>query len=102
MKMSRRAKRMDRHHKRNKGRAVLNLVSLMDIVITSYSIHYTKLYEAGLEQTLEETRKLEADLAQTRRETKGRFEGYSQRIQGLEKEIPSLIDRVTKLRNNFV
>jgi biopolymer transport protein ExbD len=31
MKMSRRAKRMDRHHKRNKGRAALNLVSLMDI-----------------------------------------------------------------------
>lgn len=31
MKMSRRAKRMDRHHKRNKGRAVLQLVSLMDI-----------------------------------------------------------------------
>ena len=31
MKMSRRAKRMDRHHKRNKGRAILNLVSLMDI-----------------------------------------------------------------------
>ena len=31
MKMSRRAKRMDRHHKRNKGSAVLNLVSLMDI-----------------------------------------------------------------------
>ncbi|MCU7905149.1 MAG: biopolymer transporter ExbD [Candidatus Thiodiazotropha sp. (ex Epidulcina cf. delphinae)] len=31
MKMSRRAKRMDRHHRRNKGRAVLNLVSLMDI-----------------------------------------------------------------------
>jgi biopolymer transport protein TolR len=30
MKMSRRAKRMDRHHKR-KGRASLNLVSLMDI-----------------------------------------------------------------------
>ncbi|MEW7971943.1 MAG: biopolymer transporter ExbD [Candidatus Thiodiazotropha endolucinida] len=31
MKMSRRAKRMDRHHRRNKGHAVLNLVSLMDI-----------------------------------------------------------------------
>jgi biopolymer transport protein ExbD len=31
MKMSRRAKRMDRHHKRNRGSAVLNLVSLMDI-----------------------------------------------------------------------
>jgi biopolymer transport protein ExbD len=31
MKMSRRAKRMDRHHRRNKGSAVLNLVSLMDI-----------------------------------------------------------------------
>ncbi|MCG8036314.1 MAG: biopolymer transporter ExbD [Candidatus Thiodiazotropha taylori] len=31
MKMSRRAKRMDRHHRRNKASAVLNLVSLMDI-----------------------------------------------------------------------
>jgi len=31
MKMSRRAKRMDLHHKRNKGRGTLNLVSLMDI-----------------------------------------------------------------------
>ncbi len=31
MKMSRRAKRMDRHHQRNKGRATLHLVSLMDI-----------------------------------------------------------------------
>lgn len=31
MKMSRRAKRMDRHHRRNKSSAVLNLVSLMDI-----------------------------------------------------------------------
>jgi biopolymer transport protein ExbD len=31
MKMSRRAKRMDRHHRRNRGSAVLNLVSLMDI-----------------------------------------------------------------------
>jgi biopolymer transport protein ExbD len=31
MKMSRRAKRMDRHHRRNKASAMLNLVSLMDI-----------------------------------------------------------------------
>ena len=31
MKMSRRAKRMERHHKRNKGRGSINLVSLMDI-----------------------------------------------------------------------
>ena len=31
MKMSRRAKRMELHHKRNKGRASLHLVSLMDI-----------------------------------------------------------------------
>ena len=31
MKMSRRAKRMERHHKRNKGRGTLHLVSLMDI-----------------------------------------------------------------------
>ncbi|MCF6282154.1 MAG: biopolymer transporter ExbD [Candidatus Polarisedimenticolaceae bacterium] len=29
--MSRRAKRMERHHKRNKGKANINLVSLMDI-----------------------------------------------------------------------
>ncbi len=31
MKMSRRAKRMQRHHKRAKGSAAINLVSLMDI-----------------------------------------------------------------------
>ncbi|MBL3600808.1 MAG: biopolymer transporter ExbD [gamma proteobacterium endosymbiont of Lamellibrachia anaximandri] len=31
MKMSRRAKRMQRHHKRNRGRGGINLVSLMDI-----------------------------------------------------------------------
>lgn len=31
MKMSRRAKRMERHHKRTKGRSGINLVSLMDI-----------------------------------------------------------------------
>ena len=31
MKMSRRAKRMERHHKRNKRGAALNMVSLMDI-----------------------------------------------------------------------
>jgi len=53
---------------------------------------------AGLDQTLDETRRLEADLAQTRSETKGRFEGYSRRIGVLEKEIPSLIERVSNLR----
>lgn len=31
MKMSRRAKRMERHHKRSKAKAALNMVSLMDI-----------------------------------------------------------------------
>lgn len=31
MKMSRRAKRMERHHKRNRSKAALNLISLMDI-----------------------------------------------------------------------
>lgn len=31
MKMSRRAQRMERHHKRSGGRSVINLVSLMDI-----------------------------------------------------------------------
>ncbi len=31
MKQSRRAKRMERHHKRGKGTPAFNLVSLMDI-----------------------------------------------------------------------
>ncbi|EGV51046.1 ExbD/TolR family protein [Candidatus Endoriftia persephone] len=31
MKLSRRAKRMQRHHRRNRGRGAINLVSLMDI-----------------------------------------------------------------------
>ncbi len=53
---------------------------------------------ADLERNLEETRKLEAELARTRGETKGRFEGYALRIQTLEKAIPSLIERVSKLR----
>ena len=49
MKNSRRIKRMARNRKKVTG---LNLTSLMDVftilvVITSYSIHYTKLYEGG-------------------------------------------------------
>ena len=32
MKMSRRAKRMERHHKRNKGHAVINIVSMIDML----------------------------------------------------------------------
>lgn len=32
MKMSRRAKRMERHHRRNKGEAAINLVSMIDML----------------------------------------------------------------------
>ena len=32
MRMSRRAKRMDRHHRRNKGEATINLVSMIDML----------------------------------------------------------------------
>lgn len=53
---------------------------------------------AELDRTLEKTRKIEADLAQARRETKGRFEDYEQRIKLLERELPSLIERVSRLR----
>ena len=53
---------------------------------------------AELEQTLEKTRKIEADLARAREETKGRFQTYARRIETLESEIPSLIDKVGRLR----
>jgi len=32
MKMSRKAKRMERHHRRNKGHAVINIVSMIDML----------------------------------------------------------------------
>ncbi|MEK7322249.1 MAG: biopolymer transporter ExbD [Pseudomonadota bacterium] len=32
MKMSRRAKRMERHHRRNKGHAVINIISMIDML----------------------------------------------------------------------
>ncbi|MEJ2395911.1 MAG: hypothetical protein P8Z77_14350, partial [Candidatus Thiodiazotropha sp.] len=54
---------------------------------------------ADLDQTLESTRKLEADLKQTRLETKGRFKNYSRRIDALEGEIPSQLEQVRKLRS---
>jgi hypothetical protein len=53
---------------------------------------------AELDQALEKSRKLEADLARVREESKGRFEGYSRRIQTLEAAIPALLERVAKLR----
>ncbi len=51
-----------------------------------------------LDQTLEKTRELEAGLARAREETKGRFEGYAQRIEQLEAGIPALLEQVAKLR----
>jgi hypothetical protein len=52
-----------------------------------------------LDQTLEKTRKLEADLARARVETKGRFESYAQRIKALESGIPALLERVRRARS---
>jgi formate dehydrogenase maturation protein FdhE len=52
-----------------------------------------------LDQTLEKTRKLEADLARARVETKGRFESYVQRIEALEGGIPALLERVRRARS---
>ncbi len=54
---------------------------------------------ADLDTSLEKTRKLEADLAQARRETKGRFVDYSRRIQALEGEIPALLQLTATLRS---
>jgi Mg2+ and Co2+ transporter CorA len=53
---------------------------------------------AELDQALGTTRKLETDLARVREESKGRFDGYSRRIQTLEATIPSLLTRVAELR----
>jgi hypothetical protein len=54
---------------------------------------------ADLDKSLEKTRKLEADLAQARRETKGRFTDYSRRIQALEGGIPALLQLTATLRS---
>ncbi len=54
---------------------------------------------ADLDTSLEKTRKLEADLAQARRQTKGRFVDYSRRIQALEGEIPALLQLTATLRS---
>jgi hypothetical protein len=53
---------------------------------------------AELDQALEKSHKLETDLARVRKESKGRFEGYSRRIQTLEAAIPALLVRVARLR----
>jgi biopolymer transport protein ExbD len=69
MKMSRRAKRMDRHHKRNKGRATLNLVSLMDIFTI---LVFFLLVNSGEVQVLPNTKALslpEAKAEQKPKET---------------------------------
>lgn len=69
MKMSRRAKRMERHHKRASGKAAINLVSLMDIftvlvfflMVTSSGVDilpstkFIKLPESLAEQKPKET-----------------------------------------------
>jgi tetratricopeptide (TPR) repeat protein len=52
----------------------------------------------GLDQALQESRKLEADLTRVRQETTGRLSGYTRRIEILEADIPALLQRVAKLR----
>jgi hypothetical protein len=51
-----------------------------------------------LDQSIEKTHKLETDLARAQKDTKGRFEGYSQRIQILEAAIPALLEQIGKMR----
>jgi outer membrane protein assembly factor BamD (BamD/ComL family) len=73
------------------------------LVWRSVSEHPQRLWTlekhmSELDQALEKTRKIEAGLAQVRRESTGRFENYARRIEALESEIPSLIEKVGKLR----
>jgi hypothetical protein len=51
-----------------------------------------------LDLNLDKTRKLIADLRLAREQTKGRFKDFSQRIRQLERAIPSLIEKVSRLR----
>ena len=53
MKMSRRAKRMDRHHRRNKGHAVINIVSMIDMLTV---LVLFLLVNSGNMQTLPSTK----------------------------------------------
>lgn len=63
MKMSRRAKRMERHHRRNKGHAVINIVSMIDMLTV---LVLFLLVNAGNMQTLPSTKavKLPESIAQ--------------------------------------
>jgi biopolymer transport protein ExbD len=56
MKQSRRAKRMERHHKRNKGTPTFNLVSLMDIFTI---LVFFLLVNSGEGEVLPSTRSVE-------------------------------------------
>jgi len=56
MKQSRRAKRMERHHKRNKGTPAFNLVSLMDIFTI---LVFFLLVNSGEGEVLPSTRSIE-------------------------------------------
>jgi hypothetical protein len=51
-----------------------------------------------LDLNLDKTRKLIADLKLARKQTKGRFKDFSKRIRQLERAIPSLIEKVSRLR----
>jgi biopolymer transport protein TolR len=53
VKMSRRAKRMDRHHRRNKGHAVINIVSMIDMLTV---LVLFLLVNSGNMQTLPSTK----------------------------------------------
>ncbi len=66
--------------------------------------HPARLWELkkqmrDLDLSLEKTRKLIADLRLARKQTKGRFKDFSQRIRQLERAIPSLIEKVSRLRS---
>lgn len=110
MKMSRRAKRMDRHHKRGKGRAAINMVSLMDIFTI---LVFFLLVNSSTVQTIPSTKALKLPTStaeRTPRETVAilvnntdilvqgrRVAAAEEAIQGEDDVIPDLLKELTYL-----
>ena len=67
MKMSRRAKRMERHHRRNKGYAVINIVSMIDMLTV---LVLFLLVNAGNMQTLPNTKAVKLPESTAQKATK--------------------------------
>lgn len=97
---------IDRYNAGNRLEAQRQVARLMRGILVWRSVteHPQRIWTlkklmVDLDQTLEKTRQLEVELEQARRDTKGRFTSYSQRIQALEHGIPALLERVRRLRS---